>query len=76
MNFLASRALGAQLAVAAAVTGLLDRTRKDETGQGSVEYVGIIVVVVAIVLVIIGAATGIGETLLEKLQEQIDKLTT
>ncbi|GAB2451721.1 hypothetical protein [Xylanimonas ulmi] len=74
MSKIAQQATAAKIAMTAYVVGAIDRIRSDERGQGSVEYVGIIVVVAAILVIIIGAASGIGETLVDKITEQIDLL--
>ncbi|MEV5313914.1 MULTISPECIES: Flp family type IVb pilin [unclassified Streptomyces] len=46
--------------------------RADDRGQTAVEYLGIIAVVVAIVLAITG--TDIGQSILDKITQQIDKV--
>jgi len=69
---LTRRAVAAQLAFTGFVLGAFDRVRSDERGQGSVEYVGIILVVVAIIGVVIAAASGLGDTIVTKLQDAID----
>lgn len=73
MENITRRALVARLAVAGAVTGLFDKLRNDERGQGSVEYVGIIVAVVIIVGLIITAATasGLGDTIINRIKSEI-----
>lgn len=74
MQNLTRRALAAQLAFTAFVAGAFDRARNDDRGQGSVEYVGIILVVVAIIAVIIAAASGLGSTIVTKIQSAIDSI--
>jgi Flp pilus assembly pilin Flp len=46
-----------------------------EAGQTSAEYIGIIAVVVAIVLIVIAGASGIGGKIVTGIGAQIDKLT-
>ena len=72
MENLTRRAVAAQIAFTGLVLGAFDRVRNDERGQGSVEYVGIILVVVAIIGVVIAAASGLGDTIVTKLQDAID----
>lgn len=73
MSKMADKAIMAQVALTGYVAGAFERMRNDERGQGSVEYVGIILVVVAIVAVIIAAAKGstIGQTIMTKIEEAI-----
>jgi Flp pilus assembly pilin Flp len=47
---------------------------RDERGQSSVEYLGMVAVVVAVVGVIIAAAPGIGHTIVDAISDQIDKI--
>ena len=72
MDFITSRALTAQLVVTGFVVGAFDRLRKDERGQGSVEYLGIILVVVAIIAIVAGAATPVGTAIKTKIIEAIN----
>ncbi|MGY4643328.1 hypothetical protein [Cellulomonas sp. URHB0016] len=77
MDFLTRRAIAAQLAVTACMTGLMERgAARRDAGQGSVEYIGIILVVVAIVAVIIKAVDGssIGTTVIGKIEDAISKV--
>jgi hypothetical protein len=46
-----------------------------EEGQGAVEYVGIIIVVVAIIAIIAGNADQVGEAISSGLQEVVGRLT-
>jgi pilus assembly protein Flp/PilA len=52
---------------------LLSRLRS-ERGQSSVEYLGMVAVVVAVVGVIIAAAPGIGQSIVDAIGDQIDKI--
>ena len=46
----------------------------DESGQTSVEYLGAVAVVVAVVGVLLAAAPGIGEQIVDAIKSQIDKI--
>lgn len=74
MDTLTRRAVAAQLLVTGFVAGAFDRLRGDDRGQGSVEYVGIILVVVAIIGVVIAAASGLGGTIVTKIKGAIDSI--
>lgn len=74
MNPLTRRAVAAHIRVSGLVTGAFDRIERDDRGQGSVEYVGIILVVVAIIGIVIGAATPIGNTIVDKLKTAVSGL--
>lgn len=74
MNRVAEKAVAAQVLVVGFVAGAFDGLRRDERGQGSVEYLGVILVVAAIVLVLIGLAAGWGEAIGAKITEAIDSL--
>ena len=54
MENLTRRAVATRLLVTGFVAGAFDRLRHDDRGQGSVEYVGIILVVVAIIVMLAG----------------------
>jgi Flp pilus assembly pilin Flp len=51
----------------------MDRAR-DERGQTSAEYLGIIVVVAAIIIAIVGQATGISQKVVAGIGKAIDKI--
>ena len=74
MENLTRRAVAAQLAFTGLVLGAFDRVRSDDRGQGSVEYVGIILVVVAIIGVVIAAASGLGGAIVTKLTTAINSI--
>jgi len=75
MDFLTRRAVAAQIAMTAFVTGVVDRAGRDR-GQGSIEYVGIILVVAAIIgaLILAAATTNIDETIIEKIETAVSDL--
>jgi len=72
MDLVTRKALAAQIAITSYVAGAL----RNEKGQASTEYAGVIFVVVALVGVIIAAAssTDIGTTLMNKIKEAIGNL--
>ncbi len=45
-----------------------------EAGQGSVEYVGIIIVVVAIIVAVVAKASGVGDTIATQLSNAVKKI--
>lgn len=72
MDFMTRKAVAAQIAVTSYIAGAL----RNERGQASTEYAGVIFVVVAIVGVVILAAksTNIGTALMGKIGEAIGNL--
>lgn len=74
MDFITHNALRAQVALTATMLGLTGRLRRDDRGQGSVEYVGIILAVVVIVAVVAGAKTEIGNAIKTQLINAINTL--
>jgi Flp pilus assembly pilin Flp len=62
-----------QNAIAGLKDSLMDRAR-DERGQTSAEYLGIIVVVAAIIIAIVGQATGISAKVVSGIGKAIDKI--
>jgi Flp pilus assembly pilin Flp len=62
-----------QNAIAGLKDSLMDRAR-DERGQTSAEYLGIIVVVAAIIIAIVGQATGISQKVVAGIGKAIDKI--
>ena len=51
--------------------GAVDRAHDDERGQGTVEYVGAVLLVVAIVGIVIAASTKVGESIVNQLTEAV-----
>lgn len=74
LDTLNRRAYAAQIAVTGYVLGLFDRVERDDRGQGSVEYVGIIIVVGLIIAAIITFATPIGTTIGTKIQQAVNDI--
>ena len=70
--------LQAQLIVTQYVLGgvseLFARLRDDEEGQGSVEYLGVVIAGALIVLAIVGAASGWGGRIVTAIGEQIENI--
>jgi Flp pilus assembly pilin Flp len=62
-----------QNAIAGLKDSLMDRAR-DERGQTAAEYLGIIVVVAAIIIAILGQATGISQKVVSGIGKAIDKI--
>lgn len=62
-----------QNAIAGLKDSLMDRAR-DERGQTAAEYLGIIVVVAAIIIAIVGQATGISQKVVTGIGNAIDKI--
>jgi Flp pilus assembly pilin Flp len=62
-----------QNAIAGLKDSLMDRAR-DERGQTAAEYLGIIVVVAAIIIAIVGQATGISQKVVSGIGRAIDKI--
>ncbi len=78
MNVITRQMVLARIAVTGYVAGAFDRLKKDDRGQGSVEYVGIVLIVAAIVAAIILIVTdndfGIGEAIGNAVKNAIDGL--
>jgi len=72
MENLVRKVAAARLAVVGAVRGGLDRS--DDSGQGAVEYVGIILVAAAIIIVLITLGPTLGAAIGTKIQDAIDSL--
>ncbi|PFG34683.1 hypothetical protein [Sanguibacter antarcticus] len=47
---------------------------RGEAGQGSVEYVGIIIVVVAIIVAVVAQASGVGDAIATQLTNAVEKI--
>ncbi|GAA1849943.1 hypothetical protein GCM10009751_02750 [Myceligenerans crystallogenes] len=62
------------VAAKAALDALRERAAQDERGQGSVEYVGIILVVVAIVGAVVAGATPVGEAIVTQLTNAVNEI--
>lgn len=73
MDNMTRRAVAAQIAVTGMILGAFDRLKRDDSGQGSVEYVGIILVVVAIIMAVAAAVglSDIDDVIVEKIKSAI-----
>ncbi|MGO1317560.1 MAG: hypothetical protein ACTMIR_11080 [Cellulomonadaceae bacterium] len=74
MQKMTDKAIMARVAFVGLVTGAFDRLRSDERGQGSVEYVGIIVVVVAIITALVVFGPQIGDAIGGILQNEVEEV--
>ena len=74
MDMLTNRAIAARIAVTGIVAGAFDRIERNDRGQGSVEYVGIIIVVGLIIAAVITFATPIGSAIGQKIQDAVDAI--
>ena len=76
MDLITRRALATQLFFTGLVTGALERAGRNDRGQGSVEYVGIILVVAALIaaLIITARTTNIDETIIQMIEEAVSGL--
>jgi Flp pilus assembly pilin Flp len=74
MNTLTEKAVAAQVTLKAYADRAARLVRDDERGQGSVEYVGIILVVVAIVAAVVAGATPVGTAILTKLTNAVNSI--
>ena len=63
-----------QIRAETAVTDLVERSR-DEEGQTSIEYLGIVVVVGIILAAILAAAPGFASSITSEISEQIKNIT-
>ncbi|MGV8977011.1 MAG: hypothetical protein ACOH17_03115 [Cellulomonas sp.] len=70
MENLVRKVAAARLAVVGAVRGRLSRS--DDSGQGAVEYVGIILVVAAIIIALVALGPTLGAAIGTKIQSAID----
>lgn len=76
MNKVTEKAVAARIALKSYAERRIRSARDDERGQGSVEYVGVILVVVAIVGVVIGSATPVGDAIVEQLTTAVNGIGT
>jgi Flp pilus assembly pilin Flp len=75
MNTLTTKAITAHLFVVAVLTDRIERLRRDDRGQGSTEYAGILFVVVVIIGALIGLVeTGVAEAIKEKIVEAVEDI--
>ena len=71
MNKLTEKTVAARTALSGYVARAVLRAHDDERGQGTVEYVGAILLVVAIVGVVVAASSDVGEAIVTQLTEAV-----
>ncbi|MBE1878579.1 hypothetical protein [Myceligenerans pegani] len=74
MHKLMEKAIAARVALTAHADRLTTRARGDESGQGTVEYVGAILLVVAIVGVVIAANNEVGKAIVTQLTNAVNDI--
>lgn len=71
MNKLTEKTIAARTALQAYAARAVARAHDDERGQGTVEYVGAVLLVVAVVGIVIAASTEVGEAIVTQLTEAV-----
>ncbi|WP_460749962.1 hypothetical protein [Myceligenerans cantabricum] len=71
MNTLTQKAIAAQVALKAHAERITRRANDEESGQGTVEYVGAVLLVVAVVVIVIAASEDVGKSIVEQLTEAV-----
>ena len=71
MNTLNEKVLAAQVALKGYAERAVRRAHDDERGQGTVEYVGAILLVVAIVGVVVAANDEVGKAIVDQLTKAV-----
>ncbi|MFE7504498.1 hypothetical protein [Promicromonospora sp. NPDC057488] len=74
MNKLIEKATAARIALAAVAERAARRARDDEAGQGTVEYVGAVLLVVAVVGIVIAAASDVGDAIVTQLTDAVNDI--
>lgn len=74
MSTLTQKAVAAQVTLKAYADRAARLVRDDERGQGSVEYVGIILVVVAIVGAVVAGIAPVGQAILTQLGNAVNDI--
>lgn len=74
MNKLIEKATAARIALAAVAERAARRARDDERGQGTVEYVGAVLLVVAVVGIVIAAASDVGDAIVTQLTDAVNDI--
>ncbi len=78
MDIINRRLTIAYVTVVGFMSGAVDRMGRDDRGQGSVEYVGIVLVVAALIMAVIGVMGSqggeIGNAIVSKVSEAIDSI--
>lgn len=71
MNTLTQKAIAAQVALKAHADRIARRADGDESGQGTVEYVGAVLLVVAIVGIVVAASSDVGDAIVDQLTDAV-----
>jgi Flp pilus assembly pilin Flp len=71
MNKLTEKTVAAKEALKGYAARAVLRVHDDERGQGTVEYVGAVLLVVAVVGIVIAASTEVGEAIVTQLTEAV-----
>lgn len=71
MNKLTEKTVAAKAALQGYVARAVLRAQDDERGQGTVEYVGAVLLVVAVVGIVIAASTEVGDAIVTQLTEAV-----
>ena len=74
MNKLTEKTLATKVAVQAYIEQARARVRDEERGQGTVEYLGAVLLVVAIVGIVIAASTELGDEIVERLTDAVTNI--
>ncbi|WP_275004026.1 hypothetical protein [Promicromonospora iranensis] len=74
MNKLMHKAVAARTALVDTVERAARQAHDDERGQGTVEYVGAVLLVVAVVGIVIAAASDVGDAIVTQLTEAVNDI--
>lgn len=74
MQKLTEKAFATQIMLTAFVAGATDRLRRDERGQGAVEYLGVVIVAALIVIAVIAFADDIGDAIGNFIEDRVDEV--
>lgn len=74
MNKLTEKTVAAKAALEAHVARAVLRMHDDERGQGTVEYVGAVLLVVAIIGIVIAASTEVGNSIVGQLTKAVKNI--
>lgn len=74
MEKFTNRFVAAQVATTMYIAGAFDRLKRDDRGQGSAEYIGIILVIAAVIGVVVLAKSDIGNAIKDQIVSAINKV--
>ncbi|GGM42873.1 hypothetical protein ACFQBY_03095 [Promicromonospora citrea] len=74
MNKLIDKAVATRVALTAFAERAARRVKEDERGQGTVEYVGAILLVVAVVGIVVAAASDVGDAIVQQLTDAVNDI--